>query len=295
MNGHVYTPEENEWLKTNYYQHTLGEVVRMFNETFNASITESGLKCHITKVARKRQRKSRAFTPEMDKWLYKNFPVLSNKELGVQFNKHFGTSFCEKNICQHCNNFLRITKANFRWTEQEDEWLRANYPRHISGQETYREFCELFGAHHSLQSVTQRMHHLGVNKRVWTNEENEWLYANYLRDVPTMKLYEEFCLAFPDRKTFCAFQTRAKQFGLGTVGRGQFKPGNINYKQKKRIELGVGDTDLILSSLGNGEYILMDKKIHKKLSRVKGNLGAGEVTRALYDIELVRRELKKYE
>ena len=292
MNGHTYTNEQNNWLKNNYYNQPLNETVAIFNATFNTNLSQCALKSKIKTLIRIRNCPSRKYTSAQDTWLIKNFPQYPNKYVTELYNQTFGTNISERSLVQHCNVYLKLKKSDFLYTTEQIAWLRENYPKYETAEQTYQKFIKLFGTKHTLNSIIQQCYKNRIPKRTWTDQEIEFLKNNYATAETIPELYEKFEQQFPGRKTFIAFTSYAKNLGVTLYGRGQFTPDN-NPRTNLRKQYGIISDDIVLSDLGNGQYLPMDRKIHKKLSRQKGNLKSGEITETLYEIELVRSYLKK--
>lgn len=71
------------------------------------------------------------YTPEQVNWLKKNYHLVdSNNELTDKFNACFNTNRTNHQIGAKCRQDLKLirTTAHQRFTNEQNEWLRANYP-----------------------------------------------------------------------------------------------------------------------------------------------------------------------
>lgn len=237
-----------------------------------------------------------AYTYEENEWLKSFFPYHSLKEVVSEFKINFGRDIGMSTMSSHCCRDLKLNRIGFRFTKEEVSWLKENYPKFNKVDKTYEEFCKKFGAKKDKSVIVRKCWRLGVLKRKWSKEESDWLISNYQNQNTTIhEAYKKFCEKFPDRKTFSAFQSYAKKkLGLGTLGRGRYLPGNINHKEKLRRELNISD-EYILSDLGNGEYLPIEKKVYSTMKHEVGAFKNGDITKTIYEITKVRQKIKELE
>lgn len=243
-------------------------------------------------IKKKRNCPSRKYSIEEDEWLKEYYPCHPYKETLQEFQKKFNRVVSERGFLSHCYKHLGMTNQKHYFTKEQETWIVNNYFKYKSANKFHKDFCNKFGKGRSLQSILNKCSKLNVkSQRFYSDEELEWIKQNY--ESATLDIvHKKFCEKFRE-VSFEGFITVAKMhLKLGRYGRGQFKKGNINHITKMRIEMNVPN-DMILSDLGDGRRLPMDKKIHKKLSREKGNLCNGLITETLYDLEVYKREIKK--
>lgn len=156
------------------------------------------------------------------------------------------------------------------FTSEEKEWLSKNYPLNESRAETYRKFVEQFGKTHSISSVVTwcKKHklHKPIERHKYQKGNKPW--SNGLSKEEHKK----------------HFSKESYKNMTDTILH--------NFKHiKERKEYNVPD-GYVLSDLGNGEKLIMEKSIHKCLRYFK-LIGKGELTKTMYEIYLAKREIEK--
>ena len=285
--------EKDAFLREYYPTHSSKETCEEYIKRFDENIKLGTLVNYCNRVLKLTTRDT--YSEEQKEWLREYFPYHSINETQREFNRIFGTNIKTHTLHGYCNKNLGLTRMGYRFSKEEIEWIKKYYPINETIDETYRKFVKRFGELHSRDTLVAEAWRLGVSKRFWTKEEEQWLLEHY-RDYSksTKDIYKEFCIAFPERKTFAAFESYAKaKLGLGTSGRGRYKEGNENYRTKKRKELGINDDNVILSDLGNGEYIEIDKKLYKDMTRKGSWLGKGEITKTMLEVYRVKDAMNK--
>lgn len=91
MNKKRYTPQMVEFVRQNFDNHSLPELVELFNNHFDLNITKHTIiyLCHRYRILRNVK-----YTKEMDSFLLDNYKIYTKKRLAQEFNKKFG---CNKN------------------------------------------------------------------------------------------------------------------------------------------------------------------------------------------------------
>lgn len=107
-----------------------------------------------------------------DDWLkenYLNYP--SYVVLTDTYNKLFGKSYSVAAVKTHCLRVLNLRKphaeSNLRYTKEQKEWLKENYPL-LGETETTRQFNEKFNMNKPIHSIVNHCCREGikVNKQV---------------------------------------------------------------------------------------------------------------------------------
>lgn len=150
-----YTPKQDKWLKENAPTIAYKQLCKLFNKRFGEQRTESSIqhRCQrlgIVQVVNYQHQ----YTKEQDQWLmdhYENNPI---KDTCQEFNKRFGLNISSVALSIHCCKRLHIkAKTCNYYTEEENEWLKINYPLSKGKQDIYKKFCERFGNYRSANSV----------------------------------------------------------------------------------------------------------------------------------------------
>ena len=104
-----------------------------------------------------------------DDWILKHWDSEKNwNRLADRYNKEFGTSISYTAFKTYCNRKLEL---NFKYTKEQDEWLKKNYP--VLGQiETEKQFNRTFNTNRSRNGIFVHCKKLGLK----VNEERrkEW-------------------------------------------------------------------------------------------------------------------------
>lgn len=139
--NNVYSDEEEKWIIDNYdvYKNQR-DLTRIYNQTFhkNKAISSINHKCVTLGLL-----KDINYTEEQKKWLIDNYDnYLMVTDLARAFNEHFN---CKRNIysiCRYCSK--RIRKKEFQYSQQEIEWLKANFEKYPTMREITNEFNKVF-------------------------------------------------------------------------------------------------------------------------------------------------------
>lgn len=245
-------------------------------------------------MGKKRNCPSRKYSHEEDEWLKSYYPYHPYKETLQEFQKKFNRVVSERGFLSHCYKHLGLINQKHYFSKEQEQWLIENYSKEPRVDKIYNDFCKRFGNNKSKHAIMTKCSDMKIKCGFYYNDDElAWIKENY--DKATLDIvYANFCNKFR-KVSFSGFVSVAKrQLKLGKAGRGRFKKGNINYKQKIKAQMGIPN-EMILSDLGNGKYMPMERKIYKKLSREKGNLCNGILTETMYDLELYKREIKEIE
>lgn len=231
------------------------------------------------------------YSEEETEWLKNFYPYNSANKTHEEFEKRF-RKIKKNTLISQCTR-LGLIREGYHFTEEEKEWLKENYETCFSSADLFKEFEKKFGHYHSYQGFLGCTSRLGLDKRSWKKEETEWLLNNYQRNEKLRVLYQEFNNLFPNRKTYDAFCSRGKELGLGCPKRGKFKRGELHYKTKLKIDMGVPLDNFILSDLGNGDFLGIEKDIYSTMRHIKGALRNGEITKTYYEICKAKQVIKE--
>lgn len=161
------------------------------------------------------------------------------------------------------NNHVRHVK----YTQEELEWMKENYPKLESREETYKRFCEVFGNTHSMSSFKTI-----ALRNNWCKPKEFW--------HPTGRIPWNKDISEEEMEKHYPKERRSR----------------ITYRMKNRMEYeekyGPIPEGYILSDLGNGEFMLMEKKIHKRMVTSK-TLNKGEYTKAVYEYHVAKNQVEK--
>lgn len=167
MRGHIYTAEENEFIRANYSN--VGECVKLFNARFETNLSYSALKCHAMRKLGIRT-VFRPWTKDMNESLAVILSAHSYRDSTVLFNAKWGTSFTQKQIQDHCTRG-GIKRGFAESRARVDELIRANIGK------TYDEIRLLIesqlGIKYTQDSVvSRRANNQGLSRphRVWNNK-----------------------------------------------------------------------------------------------------------------------------
>lgn len=145
MNGHVYTPEENEWLRENYMNMRLKDAWEEFCKRFGYNGKMKALHNHCLRLGLVRDAvvDKCNFTKEENEWLRENWP---KAEYGlatyIRYCSMFGCvrnfisvrAHCEKKGWKKPAEYQHFVCGNTMWTR------RGEYVRDTSGLKKNRKY-----------------------------------------------------------------------------------------------------------------------------------------------------------
>ena len=281
-----FTQEEDAWLREHYYLGTVKDTLAAFETKFGHEVNLSTLKWRCNNVLDLRKEKRGDFTKEENEWFKKFYPKYGSRETTKEFEKVFGRKLTQHQVVCHCNKIGVFTDGRY-YTKKEEEWLKNNWNTFETPKSAHEAFVAKFGGKHGAHNLRTKVCEMGIklDKLWYSQEEIEWIKENYPRsDLSVKEIYKLFCDKFgKDASTYKAFITFAKKHGfINDERKGILKLGTRKWYDKKRKELGISD-DEVLSDLGNGEIIAIDKKFYKNMAG-RGVLGKGEITETYLDI-----------
>lgn len=161
-----------------------------------------------------------------------------------------------------------------KYTQEEIAWIKENYPCDESQEDTYNRFCEKFGNVHGFHGFVTYAKSHGIHKPVYRQK-----YQKGNRTWSTGLSKEEHMKHF-SKQSYASMCLSA----------------STTPHQRRRIEWekehGPIPKGYVLSDLGNGEFMLMERKIHKCMRYCKA-LGKGELTKAMYETYVAKKEIEK--
>lgn len=157
-----------------------------------------------------------------------------------------------------------------RFTEAEKRWIKENYPLDESQNETFRRFCKKFGNKHTKCSLVNFCKNHRIQKPLHRQkfQEGNTPWSTRLTKAQHKKHFSE-------ESYQNMISSATKNFA------------NI----RNRIKFNAPD-GYVLTDLGNGEYIPIERSIYKCMEFHKV-LHKGELTKAIYETYLVKREIEK--
>lgn len=118
---HVYTQEENDWIKLNYCEYSGKDLVEVFNKRFGVSVTEKALKAQGQKLGVQNRVRFYKYTNEQIEWILANYSInvdrYKHKQTSefpltatlVQFNEHFSTDITYHSFFHLCKKVLGLS------------------------------------------------------------------------------------------------------------------------------------------------------------------------------------------
>ena len=212
------------------------------------------------------------YSVEQKQFLINYYPFHSIPETTVAFNTAFGTNLSEAAIKTHCNRALKLKHHNLYhfFNEEQIEWMKLNFPRDESRQETYERFVKNYGNYHSYNSFVSMCKKLKLKKPAYRK-----CYQKGNRTWSTGLTKEQ-------HKSH--FTNESYERMTNTI-----KINSTNYRNA--LKYNLNSKEQVLSNLGNGQQIIIPYKIYKRMTWRK-MIGKGELTKAQLAIELLKEELK---
>lgn len=213
-----------------------------------------------------------AFTYEEIVWIQNNFkPDLDFKAFTELFNKHFNSNRPYNSIRSKTNQLG--LKTNKLFTEEQKQWLIKNYSANVSVKETTKQFNKVFGTDKRFYSIQRLACELDLHK---TNDgrfkKGIHVWCEGLSSEEIMSHYSEEAKAKMKERIYSAPQMKMKR----------------DWEAKN----GPVPEGYCLSNLGNGEVMLMNKKIYCMLNS-RHELNQGELTKTLYYVYEAKIALDK--
>ena len=158
------------------------------------------------------------------------------------------------------------------YTKEQEQWLKENWSSTDSREETTKKFNNLFKANRTEKGLRTKANSLGVKKtkQLYLKGHKNWKEG----------LSKEEQLKHFSKDKWKSMTSRYVNFP------------NVQKRLEWEKKNGKIPKGYILSDLGNGEYMLMEEKIHK-IMRFYKQLGQGDFTRTQYEIHLAKRTLDK--
>ena len=169
MNGHLYTAEQDDFIRHNYVN--VGVCTREFNKRFDTNLSYSAIKSHaFKKIGIKTG--YRPWTDETNSAITSILLKYPYKQATKEFNKRFGTNFTQKQIQSHCTR-CGIKREYATGIKQIDKIISENIDksyekiRKIIYERTGKEYRDY-------TAVCVRANNLGLNRphRVWHVDDN---------------------------------------------------------------------------------------------------------------------------
>lgn len=155
-----------------------------------------------------------------------------------------------------------------KFTQEEKEWLKKNYPKDEKREVTYQKYCEVFGNIRTMASMVTYCKKNKINKPLRRYEKGNIPWSKGLSK-------EEHKSHFTEKGYRNMTDTSKHNF-----------PNHLN-----RIKYNV-PKGMVLADLGNGEKMIMDRKIYKCMT-YQGCLHQGELTKAMYESYVVKRKVEE--
>ena len=186
MYGHVYTAEQDNYIRENYTN--VGECVRLFNKQFGTELSYSAVKTH---ALRKLGIVTgfRPWAPEMNAALASILLQYPYKQATGVFNERYGTGFTQKQIENHCTK-CGIKREHAAFLKRIDEIIAENIDK------TYEEIMQivydLTGKQYGdYTAICVRANNLGLKRphRVWHTSDNRTIngtpvtFSEYVRFI----------------------------------------------------------------------------------------------------------------
>ena len=165
MRGHLYTKEQDEFIKNNYTN--VGECVKRFNERYKTQLSYAAIKAH----ALRRLGLTTGFRPwteEMNESIDVILKTCSYKKATEEFNKKHNTAFTFLQVQNHCTR-SGIMREHRKILSRIDEIIIANIDK------TYEEIKQKLNTEMPVNyldstSICRRANALGLRRphRVWS-------------------------------------------------------------------------------------------------------------------------------
>lgn len=126
------TPEQVEWVKATYKEHTLVETLRQFNERYGTTYSPSALKSCLPahgirsfRGAGIKPDNPRAWTPAKVDWLREHRPGRLIRDLLPLYNDHFGEQRTESQLLAACDRYGIQSGADRRFPSGLVPWNKG--------------------------------------------------------------------------------------------------------------------------------------------------------------------------
>ena len=220
---HTYTAEENEWIRTNLDKYTYIKLAQAFNKEFGTDITSTSMIKHVTGVmGLHKESRREELNVEEEAWLLEHYEDGVYAELTRSFNEAFGQQRSEYFIKAYIKDTLGLTKkSSFRFSEEEDAWILANWDSSVKYVDFARQFSEHFQKNIEMRALQKHtLDVLGCRKhdrKHFSPEEDQWLAEN-IGKITGMELTERFNEIFEGNRSFGSIRNHAYIKGFLSLG-----------------------------------------------------------------------------
>lgn len=120
------SPEHIEFLKKEGPGKTLKEITKLFNEKFNASLSDTTIRSHCKDIKIKLKGPFKILAEHIE-FLQRKGPRKIAKDLTTIFNDKFGASLSIRALQSHCTRRkIQLKAFNHQWTKEELDFLKQN-------------------------------------------------------------------------------------------------------------------------------------------------------------------------
>lgn len=134
-----YTDEQNKWLKENFNNYeTLKELAKEFNLYFNSNRSVDGIRKKLNENNLKMNNRTK-YTKIQENWIKENKEKYKTlKLLSKEFNSIFDCNISYKTFKTKVER-LGIKNNNYRYSEEQKQWIKDNYKNYILEYEYDKE------------------------------------------------------------------------------------------------------------------------------------------------------------
>lgn len=273
----VYSEEEDNWLRENFYKYPMSKLVKEFTSIFGRKVSASGLNSHTINALSLKKGTMHVYTKAEDKWLKEHFFDFTQFALAKEFNDTFSCDVTIGPLLQHCNKVLGLRKDNqHQWTDAETELLKVLVRNGCYYADMIPIFEKNFGFKPTVNALKCRTRVINVYKEKhegFTKEQDDWLIEKALTFPNYAVCADVFNEKFGTDKTERGIQSHCLRILKVMSGRQAFKKGSQPWCTHEKYHETVRDNGYTYVKLGNKNWIPKQQYVWEQAN---GKLKDGE-------------------
>lgn len=174
MVNEKYSYEEVEWLKAEYPNHTVKELLDLFCKKFRC-ISNSAIRSKLCKLGLNSKNPYKVLTKEQEIWIVENHGSYSIKELAAMFEEKFDRKCNARNMVAMCTLRGLRKKAECHTYDDEQERFFQEHYSIMRTDDFVKAFNERFDLDFPKSRLTDKANNLGLSADAEKEYQNQML------------------------------------------------------------------------------------------------------------------------